>query len=82
VPPSDIECVQCSQIESVPVGYSDKSTPLPSIQFCNIDAYAQNSKQDTDFFPDLGTDKVTSIGYYTVCCTVMQLISFLEMEAA
>jgi len=81
-PPGYNEGAQNSKIEGVPPGYVNIHTPLPSAQFCTLDAYAKDRKCNNDFIPDLLTDKDTHTGLYTTCCVVMQLISILQTKAA
>jgi len=44
VPPGDKEAAHVSEIEGVPPGYVYINTPLPSVQFFNLDAYAKDRK--------------------------------------
>jgi len=62
VPPGDNTVAHVSEIEGVPPGYVYIHTTLPRAQFFNLDAYAKDRKCDTDFDPDLLTDKGTSTG--------------------
>jgi len=55
VPPSDDELPHVSEIEGVQPGYAHIHTSLPSAQFFNDDAYAQDRKCDKDFDSDLLT---------------------------
>jgi len=55
---------------------------LPSSQFLNLDAYAQDSQHDKDFNPYMLTDEGTSTDWYTIFCVVMQLTFGLEMKEA
>jgi hypothetical protein len=62
VPPGDNEGAHISEIESVLHSSVYIHTRLPRTQFFNLDAYARDRKQDTDFNPDLLTDEGTSTG--------------------
>jgi len=62
LPPSDNEGGQRSKINNLPPGYVYSHTPLPSTQFFNLVAYAQDSQPNTDYNPDMLTDKGTSTG--------------------
>jgi len=60
VPPGDSEGADASEIEDVPPRYVYIHTPLPNIQFFNLNAFAKDRKRDKHFNPDLLTDKGTS----------------------
>jgi len=60
--PCTNEAAHISKIESVPPGYVYMHTPLPSAQFFNLEAYAQDCKCDEDYNPDLLTDDRISTG--------------------
>jgi len=62
MPPGDNEGAQGSQIDNLPPGNVYSHTALPSAQFFNLDAYAQDSQHDTDYNPDMLTDEGTSTG--------------------
>jgi len=62
VPPGNTEAAHISIIKGVPPGYVYIHTPLPCIQFFNLDAYAKDRQRDKDFNPDLLTDQGTSTG--------------------
>jgi len=59
-PPGDNERVQSSQINNVPPRYVYSHAPPPRTQFCNLDAYAWDSRHNDDFNPDMLTDEETS----------------------
>ena len=61
-PPGEREGAQIPQIDNLLPGYVYSHAPLPSAQFFNLDAYAQDSQHDTDFNPDMRTDERTSTG--------------------
>jgi len=62
VPPSNNAGVQASEILNLPAGYVYSHTSPPCAEFSNHDANAQDSQHDTDFDPDMLTDKGTSTG--------------------
>jgi len=82
VPPVNNVAAHLSEIEGVPPGYVYIHTPLPSVQFSNHDAYANDRKHEKDFDPDFLPDEETSTGWYTMCCMVMQQTSILQTTAA
>jgi len=46
----------------MPVGYECKHAPPPGAEFFNHDTYADDTKHDDDFIPDLRNDEGTSTG--------------------
>ena len=62
VSPGDNARAQSSQSDNLPPGYVYSHRPLPSAQFSNLDAYAQDSQHDTDCIPDMLTDEGTYTG--------------------
>jgi len=82
VPPGANESAHISHSHNLPPGYVYSHASLPSTQFSNPDAYAQDSQHDNDYNPDMLTDDVPSTGYYTICCVVMQLTFILQTRAA
>jgi hypothetical protein len=53
---------QCSQIIHLPARYAYSHTSLPCAQCFTLDAFAQDSQNDTAFDPDILTDDETSTG--------------------
>jgi len=62
VPPGDTEGAHISQIDNFAPVYVYSHTPLPNTQLFNLDAYAQDSQHDKDYYPDMLTDEGTSTG--------------------
>jgi len=61
-PPGDNEGAHHSQIGNLPPCFVYLHTHLPSTQFFNLDAYAQDGQHDKDFNPDMLTEERTSTG--------------------
>jgi len=81
-PPGGNEGAQRFQIDDLAPGYVYSFAPLPTTQSFNLDANAQDSQHDTNFYPNILTDEETSTGQYTICCVVIQLIFILQTGAA
>jgi len=60
VPAGYISAAQCAQIVTLPAGYAYSHTSLPCAEFFTLNASAQDSQHDTDFDPDILTDKGAS----------------------
>jgi len=80
--PSNNAGAQRSQIANVLARCACSHTALPCAEWFTLDTSAQDSKHDTDFDPDVVTDKGPATGYYTICCGVMQLTLILKTTAA
>jgi len=52
-PPGDSEETESAEIDGMPSSCVYIHSPLPNIQFFNLNAYARNSKRDKDFISDL-----------------------------
>ena len=61
-PPTDTEGARSPYINNVPLWYAYAHASLPNPQFFNLDAYAMDSKHDTDFHPHWQMDEGTSTG--------------------
>jgi len=59
---SDNSGVQRSQINNLLAGYVDSHTAHPCAEFFILDAYSQDSHQDTDFDTDMLPDERASTG--------------------
>jgi len=53
---------QRSQVDNSPARYVYSHTFFPCAKFVTLDAYTQDSQHNTDFDPDMLTDKGTSTG--------------------
>jgi len=62
VSPSLNDGADSSEIEGLPPGYVYIHTPLPNVQFYNLNAYGKDHKWDLDFIPDLQTNEETFTG--------------------
>jgi len=53
VPPGDIQETEYYEMDGMLSGFVYRHSPLPSTQFFNHNAYAEDSKRDEDDIPDL-----------------------------
>jgi len=61
-PTGDNSGAQCSQIIHLPARYMYLHTDVPCAEYFTLDASAKYSQHNTDFDPDILTDKGTSTG--------------------
>jgi len=60
--PDDSERTQSFETDSVPPGYLDIHTPLPTARCFNFDLYAKDRMRDRDSIPNLMSDEGPSTG--------------------
>jgi len=81
--PTSNNCrAQPSQIVNLLDGYAYSHTSLPCAESFSFDASTQDSQHNTDSDPAMLTDEVTSTGWYTISCVVMQLTFILKTTVA
>jgi len=61
-PTSENDWAHRSKIDNLPPSHEYSHTPLPSLQFFSLDAYAPDIQHDIDYNPDMLTDQGTSNG--------------------
>jgi len=66
VQPGDNKGAQCSENESVLARDVYIHSPLPRVQFFNLDAHGKNRKCDQDYIQNLLTDEGICTGLFTI----------------
>jgi hypothetical protein len=61
-PPGPTQGTQISQTDNLPAANADSCVALPKTQGVNLDALAEDSLNDDDFYPELLTDERASCG--------------------